>query len=86
MTKLIFACIVATSLVFGSAIRTERQGQTVVIKAEVGPVKCVWCWGVVASRASRSSALVTSVRVVEMAKHKFERSQFVSWERSGSFP
>ena len=43
-----------------------RQGHNLVIKAEVGPVKCVWCWGIVASRASKSLVVVTSVRACEM--------------------
>ena len=46
-----------------------------VIKAEDGPAKCVSCWGIVASRASKSLAFVTSVLAWEMVKQKFGRSQ-----------
>ena len=54
MTKLIFVCIVAASLLFPMDPPGEernwdpqspltKQGNNVVIKADVGSVKCVWC-------------------------------------------
>ena len=42
----------------------NRQGQNVVIKAEVGPSKYVWCCRIVALRARKPLAVVTSVCVL----------------------